>query len=34
MHDCRSPDMGKLSAVEANTVKGGEPYPGWTVNYK
>jgi hypothetical protein len=34
VEDCRSWGMGRLITVKANTVKNGQPDPGWTVNYK
>ena len=34
VEDCRAWGMGRLITVKANTVKNGQPDPGWTVNYK
>jgi len=34
VEDCRTWGMGRLITVKANTVKNGQPDPGWTVNYK
>ena len=34
VEDCRSWGMGRLITVKANTIKNGQPDPGWTVNYK
>jgi hypothetical protein len=34
VEDCRVWGMGRLITVKANTVKNGQPDPGWTVNYK
>ena len=34
VEDCRAWGMGRLITVKGNTVKNGQPDPGWTVNYK
>jgi hypothetical protein len=34
VEDCRTWGMGRLITVKANTVKNGQPDPGWTVNYR